>query len=262
MILKPYLELLFFLCCYLLHYHFLCHFLCFNFLFSFSTFFCIFWEREPLFRNTERCMDDSFKIQIHFPQFTCDVEGVVCVGESTSSIVKTAKLIYTFGGYLGKMTCFHPFCVYCFLFSVWNISVADGSAICIPLLFTCLRSVSVHRLRYSFLNFTLEVFVPNRKGWSPASLTQLDNMYNCGYLFSPALCGIMRSRDVSFLHPSHSPPFHPSYSTHPSHFWLSLLAALQRDEPEWSRPRRSVHSQIYDQRLPDDVNLHCSLFSH
>ncbi len=37
---------------------------------------------------------------------------------------------------------------------------------------------------------------------------------------------------------------------HPSHPRLSQLAALQRDGPEWSRPRRSVHSQIHDQQMP------------
>ncbi len=51
---------------------------------------------------------------------------------------------------------------------------------------------------------------------------------------SLALCGTMWSRDVPLLNPNISPP------PHPSHFWLSLQAALQRDGLGWSRPRRPL----------------------
>ncbi len=56
-----------------------------------------------------------------------------------------------------------------------------------------------------------------------------------GSVLSPALRGVMWSRDVPLLHPSHSPP-----TPHPSHFLLSLQAALWRDGLGWSRPRSSL----------------------
>ncbi len=59
------------------------------------------------------------------------------------------------------------------------------------------------------------------------------------------------------LHPNHSPP-----SPYPSHFRISLLTALQRDEPKWSRPKRSVHCQFRDQRMPDDMSVYFHFFSH
>ncbi len=60
--------------------------------------------------------------------------------------------------------------------------------------------------------------------------------------------------------PSSTQATHPS--PHPSHFRLSLLAALHRNGLRWSRPRRSAHSQICGQQMPDYVSLHCHLFSH
>jgi hypothetical protein len=67
-------------------------------------------------------------------------------------------------------------------------------------------------------------------------------------------------RDNYFMHvpllcPSKSPPY-------PSHIGLSLLAALQRDGLGWSRPRRSAHSQIQDQWMPDDFTLVLFIVEH
>ncbi len=65
-------------------------------------------------------------------------------------------------------------------------------------------------------------------------------MVYSGSLLSLALCGIMWSRVAC---PSLTQATHPSPPPYPSHFGLSLLAALQRNGPGWSRPRRSANSQ-------------------
>jgi hypothetical protein len=58
---------------------------------------------------------------------------------------------------------------------------------------------------------------------------------------------------MPLLHPSHSPP-------HPNHYRLSPLAALKRDRPGQSTPRRLARSQIHNQLMADDVSVHCHLF--
>jgi hypothetical protein len=63
-------------------------------------------------------------------------------------------------------------------------------------------------------------------------------------------CGV---ESCALLHPSHSP-------TYLSHYRLSPLAALQRDGPGWSTPRRFAHSQIRDQPMPDNVSVYCHFF--
>jgi hypothetical protein len=92
---------------------------------------------------------------------------------------------------------------------------------------------------------------------------QRELMYS-GSLLSPALCGIMWSRDVqpSSTQATHIPLLKLLIPP-PKTFYcrLSLPAALQRDGPERSRPRRSTRNQIHDQWMPNDVSLHCIYFA-
>jgi hypothetical protein len=75
-----------------------------------------------------------------------------------------------------------------------------------------------------------------------------------GSLLSLALCGIIWSRVMCPSSTQVTQPLLPNYCR------LSSLAALQRDGPGGSTPRRLAHSQICDQWMLDDVSVHCHFF--
>jgi hypothetical protein len=108
------------------------------------------------------------------------------------------------------------------------------------------------------------------QGWVAASFTRPDKIYIYAHMCQtkeagvqwisaqPGLCGIMWSRVMCLAHLHQRP--HPPL--HPSHFRISLLAALQRNRPGWSTARRSVHRKIHHQWMPNDVSVYCHLFLH
>jgi hypothetical protein len=108
------------------------------------------------------------------------------------------------------------------------------------------------KIRPSKLFFWGFGLVPNRKSrctaspiWPVKCTIVLNVLYKGSWctvhLCISALCGIIRSRDVPLLHPSHY------------RFRFSPLAALERDGPGWFTPRKFVSSQTCDEQMPNNV---------